>query len=152
MTAHEELQHDGFSFLLDLRDGESWADHLARLEAERQGRDLGPGRVRGTFLVAELDGALVARVSLRHELDEALSRIGGHVGYGVRPAFRRRGIATEVLRRSLPLLREVGVARVLVTCADDNVGSAKTIERCGGLLEGTALDDRQVLHRRYWIG
>ena len=60
---------------------------------------------------------------------------GGHIGYAVRPAHRRRGYATEILRQSLIVARAVGVDGVLVTCDDDNVGSAAVIERCGGVLE-----------------
>jgi predicted acetyltransferase len=42
--------------------------------------------------------------------------------------------------------------RALVTCDDDNVGSAKVIERCGGVLESlTAGHDGSVPTRRYWV-
>jgi predicted acetyltransferase len=45
-----------------------------------------------------------------------------------------------------------GVERVLVTCDDDNVGSATVIERCGGVLAEVGIGrDGQAL-RRYWIG
>ncbi len=47
---------------------------------------------------------------------------------------------------SLGQARVLGLERVLVTCEDDNVASARTIERCGGVLE----DVRQGM-RRYWI-
>ena len=39
-----------------------------------------------------------------------------------------------------------GIDRVLVTCDDDNVGSARTIESQGGVLE-----DIRRGKRRYWI-
>lgn len=72
----------------------------------------------------------------------------------MRPAWRRRGIASEVLRGSLQHLREVtGAERALVTCDDDNLASAATIGRCGGVLEdvvpGPEGDD--VAKRRYWV-
>ena len=60
---------------------------------------------------------------------------GGHIGYAVRPAHRRRGYATEILRQSLIIARAVGVDRVLVTCDDTNVGSSAVIEACGGVLD-----------------
>jgi predicted acetyltransferase len=53
----------------------------------------------------------------------------------VRPAFRRCGHATEILRQSVAIARAGGVERILVVCDDDNVGSARVIERCGGVLE-----------------
>jgi len=39
------------------------------------------------------------------------------------------------LRRAIVIARSVGADRVLVTCDDDNIGSIKTIEACGGKLD-----------------
>jgi predicted acetyltransferase len=52
----------------------------------------------------------------------------------VLPAYRRRGYATEILRQALIVGRSLGIDRVLVTCDDDNVGSVRVIESCGGNL------------------
>jgi predicted acetyltransferase len=79
-----------------------------------------------------------------------LFNYGGHIGYGVRPEFRRRGYATEILRQSLGYIRELGVADVLMTCLDENVGSATVIETCGGELENIVDLEGKPL-RRYWI-
>ena len=92
--------------------------------------------------------------SLRHQLNDYLALHGGHIGFPVRPAFRRQGYATEILRQSLVLARSYGLDRVLLTCDDDNVGSAAVIEACGGEIErvvpGHESDDG-VPFRRYWI-
>ena len=70
----------------------------------------------------------------------------------MRPAFRRRGYATEILRRAIARLRAARTERILVVCDDDNVGSATVIERCGGVLESVvAPDDGNTPFRRYWI-
>jgi predicted acetyltransferase len=148
--AHAELAADGFEFLLELRDGEPWEDYVARLDRLSRGVDVPPGRVPATFLVAEVDRELVGRSSVRHELNDFLARVGGHIGYGIRPHARRRGYATQVLERSLDLLRDLGVDRALVTCDDDNLGSATVIERCGGVLHDV-VDDEGVPKRRYWV-
>ena len=152
VRAHEELAADGFHFLVNWSPGRPWADLLEQYAAERRGTDLPEGRVPAAFLAAEVGGALVGRASIRFELNEWLTAYGGHVGYGVRPAYRRRGIATEILRQSLVVARAGGVDRVLVTCDDDNVASAATIERCGGVLEDLRHEPGQpVPKRRYWI-
>jgi predicted acetyltransferase len=74
----------------------------------------------------------------------------GHIGYGIRPSARRRGLATWALGRILDEARVLGMDRVLVVCAADNVASAKTIGRHGGVLEGIR-DTEFGPARRYWI-
>ncbi|MEU7900170.1 GNAT family N-acetyltransferase [Nonomuraea sp. NPDC049152] len=78
-------------------------------------------------------------MALRHEPNDF-----GHIGYGIRPSARRRGLATWALGRILDEARLLGLDRVLITCAADNVASAKTIERQGGVLE----DVRDTQHGR----
>ena len=136
MRAQAELLRDDFTFLLeDYRPDEPWSDYLARLERVSRGIDLAEDRVPASFLAADVDGELVGRVSIRHELNDFLAMWGGHIGYGVRPGFRRRGYATEILRQSLVMAREIGVVSALVVCDDDNVGSATVIEACGGTFD-----------------
>ena len=150
--AHDELALDGFSFLLDEADGESWGEYIARLAMVARGTDVPPDRVPATFLVAEVGGVIVGRTSVRHQLNEYLAAAGGHIGYGVRPGFRRRGYATEILRQSLLRARALGIEVALVTCDIDNVGSATVIERCGGVLDGVVPDPGGgPPKRRYWI-
>lgn len=72
------------------------------------------------------------------------------MAFGARPSARGRGVATWAVAQMLDEARDVGLTRVLVVCADDNVASAKTIERCGGVLEDVRLTDLG-LARRYWI-
>jgi predicted acetyltransferase len=143
-AAHAELTAEGFTFLLDRDRAGTFGDYLALLERMRRGTDDHPTRVRSTFLVAELDGDLVGRVSIRHELNEFLRREGGHIGFAVRPAHRRRGIATALLEQALHLVAADGVDEALVTCDHDNVGSRTVIERCGGRYVGEAINDRGV--------
>lgn len=98
-------------------------------------------------------------VSLRHNLgNEFLTEIGGHIGYGIRPSARGQGLAKVALAGTLELARELGIERTLVTCNDSNLASAKTIESCGGVLEGLVPLERVARQfggtqpvRRYWI-
>ncbi len=142
-----------FPFLLLWNRELSWMRYLELLEGLRTGARIPDGLVLSDFLLAEVDGEIVGRVSIRYTLNEALAEKGGHVGYGVRPAFRRRGFASEILRQSVTRILAAGTERILVVCDDDNVGSATVIERCGGVLESVVTPaDGTVPFRRYWIG
>jgi predicted acetyltransferase len=142
-----------FPFLLLWNRQLPWTRYLELLEGLRTGARIPDGLVHSDFLLAEVNGEIVGRVSIRYALNEALAEKGGHVGYGVRPAFRRRGFATEVLRQSVGRIRAAGIERILVVCDDDNIGSATVIERGGGVLESVVTpDDGSAPFRRYWIG
>jgi predicted acetyltransferase len=153
LAGHEAMAADDFELALFHRPGMAWADYLAELEAcRRGGPDVPGGRVWSTFLVAEVDGTIVGRVSIRHALNDFLAREGGHIGYGVLPEHRGRGYATEILRQAIVVARSYGTDRILVTCDDDNDASIAVIERNGGVLESTITADGDgTLMRRYWI-
>jgi predicted acetyltransferase len=94
----------------------------------------------------------VGRISIRHELNDALRVFGGHIGYDTVPSFRGRGVATEMLRQALPVARTLGLNEVLITCDDANAASIRVIEANGGSLRETrALDPNRPLKRYYWI-
>ncbi|WP_353116027.1 GNAT family N-acetyltransferase [Microbacterium sp.] len=98
-------------------------------------------------------GEVVGFIAFRRELNDFLRRVGGHIGYSVRPSRRREGIVTEALRMQLDLARADGYERVMITCDDDNPGSYRTIERAGGELQDRleAPENGHPLIRRYWV-
>jgi predicted acetyltransferase len=147
------MAEEGFRFGLGLEPGMAWQTYLKTLDERRAGVNLPAGRVPAAFLVADVAGEIVGRASVRFGLNDFLAREGGHIGYCVLPAHRRRGYATGMLRQSLIIARANGVGRVLVICDDGNAGSRTVIEACGGQLESVV----QVAAtappiRRYWIG
>jgi predicted acetyltransferase len=150
--AHTIMSQDNFDFALGLEAHPTFQEFVDRHAAAHKGEQLQPGRVPSTFLVAVVGEVIVGRTSIRHELTEWLFAHGGHIGYGVLPEHRRNGHAGEILRQSLIIARSIGIDRVLVTCDDDSVASARTIENCGGVFESfTVHNDGSVPTRRYWI-
>lgn len=110
------------------------------------------GLIRDSIYWALCGVDVVGRISFRHELNENLRVYGGHIGYEVRPSFRRRGIAKEMLRQILEMPKVRAVGRVLLTCDPANVGSNRTIIANGGVLEKTEFVPRvQRLTNYYWI-
>lgn len=96
------------------------------------------------------DGTVLGAIALRHELNDFLLRAGGHIGYGVRPSARRRGLATFALGEVLRHAKTLGLEQVLITCNVENAGSRRTIEHFGGVLED--IRDTEIGRvRRYWV-
>jgi predicted acetyltransferase len=131
-----------------VRGFQAWVERLRR-QADVS-VPAGAGRVHATYWWIVEGRTYLGAISLRHTLNDFLLNAGGHIGYGVRPSARRRGVATWALGAVLPTARELGIDRVLVSCDEDNLPSARAIERNGGVLD----DIRHTelgLTRRYWI-
>ncbi|MFF4008667.1 GNAT family N-acetyltransferase [Streptomyces sp. NPDC001717] len=135
----------------DVESSEGFAAWVEKLH--RQSDRTAPveqGRVHATYRwIAEGDTYLGA-IDLRHHLNAFLLDAGGHIGYGIRPSARRRGLAGWALGEVLYEARLLGLDRVLLTCDPDNTASVRTIEANGGVLE----DLRETLigpKLRYWI-
>jgi predicted acetyltransferase len=89
---------------------------------------------------------VVGFLALRTRLNTWLFEQGGHIGYSIRPSRRREGHASRALGLAVQRAAALGIERALVTCDDDNLASARTIERNGG-----AYEDTRNGKRRYWI-
>ena len=133
----------------DILTPDGFATYVAELVASEH-TPRRPGLVCDTYRWIVEGDTYLGAISFRHELNEYLENFGGHIGYGVRPSARRRGLASWALAQTLETARSRGYERVLVTCVDDNVGSIRTIENNGGVLEDKRSDGDRLL-RRYWI-
>jgi len=153
LRAHRATTPEVPNFLHYYEEGMPFARYLEILRQRARGEQLPPHHVASTFLFAFVASRIVGRVSIRHELDDFLLRVGGHIGYVVVPEFRRLGYATAILGRAVEIAhRDFGLERVLLTCDDDNVGSIRTIEKHGGVLENIVTGpDVAKPKRRYWI-
>jgi predicted acetyltransferase len=146
------VHEDGFGLRpsdeVDSSDG--FAVWVARLADESdQATRVATGEVRCTYRWIVEGGRVLGGIVLRHEVNDFV-RWAGHIGYGIRPSARRRGLATWALGRMLDEARVLGLDRVLVVCEAGNVASAKTIERRGGVLDDVR-DTEHGITRRYWI-
>jgi predicted acetyltransferase len=154
--AHAEwgpgLHEDGFGLrAADEADtAAGFAAWVARLAAQEDtARPAGAARAHCTYRWIVADGQVLGAIALRHEFSDVVRRVG-HIGYGIRPSARRRGLATWALGQMLGQARGLGLDRVLLVCEAGNIASARTIERHGGVLEKIQ-DTTHGAMRRYWI-
>ncbi len=152
-AADQEFKASGdFDFVSHYSEGMEFTKLIQLLEDQEHGRNLPEGHVPSTFLFGFVGAKMVGRIMIRHQLNDFLRRIGGHVGYGVVPSERRKGFATRMLLESLPICKSLGLDTVLVTCDEDNVPSKKIIENAGGIFEGFSDQGGGLPRKRlYWI-
>ncbi|PKR83765.1 GNAT family N-acetyltransferase [Heyndrickxia camelliae] len=105
-----------------------------------------------TYWLVHEDSRVIGAVNIRHSLTEKLLNTGGHIGYGIRSSERRKGYATKLLALSLEKAKELGISKVLVTCDESNIGSAKTIINNGGVEDDRFVEEDGNVVRRFWIG
>lgn len=131
----------------DYRDFEYYLENLETKEPAPEGRV--PDSV---FFCLDTDrNIFVGAVNIRHYLNDSLLYTGGHIGDGIRPSERRKGYATAMIGLALEECKKLGIKRVLMTCDKDNIGSAKSIIKNGGVLENEVINEEGVLEQRYWI-
>lgn len=102
------------------------------------------------FCFDEQRDIMVGAVNIRHCLNDHLLLCGGHIGDGIRPSERRKGYATQMIGLALEECRKIGIKKVLMVCDKDNIGSAKSIIRNGGILENEVIENGKI-KQRYWI-
>jgi ribosomal-protein-serine acetyltransferase len=121
--------HAGYS----LADANEWIGSRAPLAAD--GREY-------AFAVVGEDGRFLGGCGLNQ-----INRIHrfANLGYWVRSAARRRGVATEAVRQVAEFaFRTTDLVRLEIVCAVGNDASQRVAERAGALREG-------VLRRRLWL-
>lgn len=148
-----EFQAEGRHLRYDLNSiTTDFGAFVQKLYDQKDRAKLKPGKVPGSDFWLVDNNEFIGRLSLRYELNENLLKVGGHIGYEIRPSKRRQGYGTEILRLGLEKARELDLHKVLVTCDEDNIGSKKIIEHNGGKLENAIeIEGDPVKKLRYWI-
>ena len=135
----------------------SSCDIFAKFDNYRNERDLPPNRVGqdNYWLVDEERRYFIGEIGIRHKLIDALLLRGGHIGYGIRYSEWNHGYGTMMLSLALEKAKELGLSSVLITCNDDNIASARVMEKNGFVMKDKVLaysaeNGKEILTRRYW--
>ena len=85
-------------------------------------------------------------------MNDDLKQYGGHIGYGIRFSEWNKGYGTLMLRLALEKAKALGITSALITCNDDNYGSAKVMENNGFMLQDkiqNMINGKPITTRRY---
>ena len=151
--AYDEYVDNGIS-TYSFTDASS-CDIFAKFDRYRNERDLPPDRVGEDkyWLVDDEKTCFIGEIAIRYRLNDALAQRGGHIGYGVRYSEWNRGYGTKMLALALEKVKERHISPVLITCNDDNLASARVMEKNGFALVDKIIvsrDGEDLLTRRYW--
>jgi predicted acetyltransferase len=137
-----------YSLKLNLSDYQAYLNRTQELSL---GINL-DGRVQSdTYFLVNTDiNRILGAINLRYTLNDYLAKIGGHIGYGIRPSERQKGYAKTMLLNGLAICRNHGLKKVLITCDKLNIASAKTMMSCGAILENEVTENDEII-QRYWI-
>ena len=148
------MELDDWEFLLsDYVQDEEFSLYIDRVTSWKDEATVPEGRVASTYLVAVIEGKIAGRLSIRHRLNDFLGLVGGHIGYGVAPEFRGKGVATYMLKYGLEFMKERGEEKVFISCHSENEASRRIIEKCGGEFATLVPHPHEngELYRTYWI-
>lgn len=120
--------------------------------SQAKGENLPQGFVPQTNYWLIDGGDFIGEVRIRHRLNEHLEKVGGHIGYDIRPSRRKKGYGNKILELAVPKVKEHGILRALLTCDITNTASRKIIEKNGGVLENQVNNPETGINKlRYWI-
>ena len=133
----------------------SKCDIFTKFDNYRNERNLPSNRVGEAkyWLVDDEKSYFIGEIAIRHRLNDALLERGGHIGYGIRYSEWNHGYGTMMLTLGLEIAKEMHISPILITCNDDNLASARVMEKNGFVLKDKVLvleDGVEYLTRRYW--
>lgn len=127
-------------------------EYVQRTKDHSLGRNLPDYWVPATTYWLIDEDRFIGHVNIRHHLNENLEKLGGHIGYAIRPSDRGKGYGTKILKLVLPKTSKLGLQKALVTCDVSNIASQKIIEGAGGVLRDVIdKDEGDDPTMRYWI-
>jgi predicted acetyltransferase len=128
------------------------AEYIVATKKHEKGIDLPKDWVSySTYWLIDKE-IFVGEAQIRHKFTLQLKKIGGHIGYLIKPSMRKKGYGKKILELALKKAKRIGIKKALVTCDATNIGSKKIIEANGGVFEksrkmGKGRPDKLL----YWI-
>ena len=99
-----------------------------------------------TFWLVD-DNELIGVTNIRHYLNDRIEYCGGHIGLGVRPAYRGKGLGNMLMKLSIQKLADMGVNPIHIHCYKNNMASVKVIIDNGGVLDSELSQNGEIIQR-----
>ena len=135
-----------YPFPLDF-DHSNFCKLIARLNDFAAGDNLPDGYVQSSTLWLVDGKEIIGVTNIRHYLNKAIEYCGGHIGLGIRPSCRGKGLGRNLMQLSIDYLRRMGVKTIHIHCHKDNQASSNTIKACGGVLDSEISDDGHIVQK-----
>lgn len=104
------------------------------------------------FIIRKSDNRIIGSINVRWNLTEEMKQFGGNIGYGIRPTERRKGYNKINLYLGLIEVQKLGLDKVMLVCEINNLGSSRTMQSLGGMLERIEVDPYDgLLTSVYWF-
>lgn len=135
-----------YPFPLDF-DHSDFPTLLQKLDDYKNGINIPDHAVPSTTLWLVDNSELVGVTNLRHFLNSQIEHCGGHIGLGIRPKYRGKGLGHLLMKLSIEKLNSMGVNPVHIHCYKNNTASAKVIIENGGILDSEITIENTVVQR-----
>lgn len=134
---------NGMGALDKILEGYTFEQALERclnMENKEYAKKIGRCQSKTFLLIRENDNKIIGMINVRWNLSEEMKKFGGNIGYGIRPTERRKGYNKINLYLGLIEAQKLGLEKVMLDCDVNNLGSLKTMQALGGVLERTEID------------
>lgn len=135
-----------YPFPLDF-DYENFTDFLKKIEDYTTGTNIPNDAVPSSTFWLMNNDEIIGVTNLRHFLNKEIEFCGGHIGLGIRPSYRGKGIGKLLMAKSIEKLQLMGVDSVHIHCYKENTASAAMIVANGGELASELVDKSKVIQR-----
>ena len=153
-----QYQESYFAYIKELGDEERYPfpvdfEHkdfvglLNKIDNYANGIDIPDDAVPSSTYWLMENAEIIGVTNLRHCLNQQIEFCGGHIGLGVRPSCRGKGVGNILMEKSIHQLNSMGVKVVHIHCYKSNLASASMIIANGGALESEFSDHGKVIQR-----
>lgn len=143
----EELgDEERYPFPLDFEHND-FSAMLKRIEDFKTGLNIPEGFVQSSTYWLVDNEEIIGCTNIRHSLNDRIEYCGGHIGLGIRPSYRDKGLGNLLLKRSIEKATELGIETLHIHCHTNNIASCRMIESCGGELSSRVTVGNEKINR-----